>query len=131
MSKFGNKVKFSSAMVSSDVHNKLSTTSVNYVNSNKKISEKMLLWPPAQDQVLNKSTETTNMLKLLKIRSAADPRRELAEEDLAEEEILDENLPSVNNIRSFKSRFNFSERKGNKLHPDDFNTLKGFDGEVG
>lgn len=74
MSKFGNKVKFSSAMVSSDVHNKLSTTSVNYVNSNKKISEKMLLWPPAQDQVLNKSTETTNMLKLLKIRSAADPR---------------------------------------------------------
>lgn len=36
----------------------------------------------------------------------------------------------INKVPLFQSKFNFSEKKGNKLHPDDFNTLKGFNCKV-
>ena len=49
---------------------------------------------------------------------------ELQEEDLGENP--EEESGRVNKVPSFKYRFNFSERKGQKLHPDDFNILKGY-----
>ena len=40
--------------------------------------------------------------------------------DFPEESVADEGI-SINNVPTFESRFNFSEIKGKKVHPDHFN----------
>lgn len=51
--------------------------------------------------------------------------------NFVDEESVPEEKSSVNGVPSFSSQFNFSEKKGHKMHPDDFNLLKGYTAEVG
>mmetsp|Transcript_32655 Transcript_32655/g.28912 ORF Transcript_32655/g.28912 Transcript_32655/m.28912 type:complete len:91 (-) Transcript_32655:652-924(-) len=53
-------------------------------------------------------------------------KRVLESCDFIDEELVSEEKVNVNNVPIFKSRFNFSERKG-KINPEDLLLLKAMD----
>ncbi|CAI2365064.1 unnamed protein product [Moneuplotes crassus] len=100
--------------------------------SNKKIPEKVLGLASLNPEDSKQNTSTANYMNFTAKSGRGDPDIwDIHEEDLSEITIQEEPLLKINDIRSFESRFNFSEKKGHKLHPDDFNLLKGYNGSVG
>ena len=110
-SQFSQRKKFGSSFQVPGEKLRLSEANLQFYGSNKKIPEKMLFQggTPVENQVI-KSTAPSNMIRMARLEQARPSSFLAQEEDFIEDDMSEESTLKVNNIRSFKSRFNFSQK---------------------